>query len=100
MNLGSEKSYRIPDASLHRPETGGTFVPSAALAIEIICPGDDTCDKLPFYAQRDVDELVIVDPQQRTVTWLGLAEGEYRPVEGSRLIDLGPGELAQRIDWP
>jgi hypothetical protein len=44
--------------------------------------------------------MLIVDPQERAVHWLGLADGEYRPIERSGLIDLGAAELAQRLDWP
>ena len=44
--------------------------------------------------------MVIVDPEVPTVHWLGLTGGEYRPLGRSRLIDLSPGELAARIDWP
>jgi len=34
------------------------------------------------------------------VHWLELTEGEYRPINQSGLVELGPAELAQRIDWP
>ena len=45
--------------------------------------------------------MLIVDPQQRRVHWLGPAEnGQYTAVERSGLIELSPGELAERIDWP
>jgi hypothetical protein len=68
--------------------------------VEILSPGDETPAKLPFYAAHDVDELVIVDPLSRTVRWLALDQREYRPIEHSRLIPLGPDELAERLDWP
>jgi hypothetical protein len=68
--------------------------------VEIISPGDETWQKLPFYAAHDVDEVLIVDPTERTVTWLGLRAGEYQPVAGSELINLGPVELADQLDWP
>ena len=100
VNLGSEASYRIPDASLHRPGTGGIYVPSAALVVEIVSRGDKTWEKLDFYAAHQVDELLIVDPEVPTVHWFGLTGEEYRPLGRSRLIDLSPGELAARIDWP
>jgi Uma2 family endonuclease len=100
VNLGSEESYRIPDASLHRPGAAGTYVSSAAVVVEIVSPGDDTYAKLPFYAAHRVDEVVIVDPQERKTRWLGLAGGEYRPLERSGLVELGATELAQLIDWP
>ena len=51
--------------------------------------------------QARVDELLIVDLQKRSVDWLGLGpNGEYRAIERSRLIELGPAELVQRLDWP
>ena len=66
----------------------------------ILSSGDESWEKLPFYAAHQVDELLIVDPAERTVHWLTLEHGEYRPVERSRLIDFGPVELAAAIDWP
>jgi hypothetical protein len=48
-----------------------------------------------------VDELAIVDPRERRVTWLALgADSEYREVERYRVIELAAAELADRLDWP
>ena len=55
---------------------------------------------LPFYAAHGVDEVRLVDPETRTVTWLALRDGAYQPVERSGLIELGPAELAAQLDWP
>lgn len=100
-NLGTEDEYRAPDGGLFRDRSTATWNPTAALALEIVSPGDETWDKLPFYAVHHVDELLIVDPAKRTVDWLELDEqGEYRPIEQSGLIDLGPVRLAEQIDWP
>jgi hypothetical protein len=63
-------------------------------------PGDETWQKLPFYAKHDVDEVLIVDPAQRPVTWLALGEGDYRPATRSDLVGLGGSDLAEQIDWP
>jgi Uma2 family endonuclease len=68
--------------------------------IEIVSPGDESWEKLPFYTAHDVDEVLIVDPQERSVDWLALEDGEYRPVEHSRLLDLGAQGLAEQLDWP
>ena len=54
--------------------------------------------KLPFDARHLVDEVLIVDPPERSVQWLALLDGDYRQVERSRLLDLGAGELVERID--
>jgi Putative restriction endonuclease len=100
-NLGdSEHDYRVPDGGLLHPGAGGVWLHTAALAVEIVSPCDEAWQKLPFYAAHRVDEVLIVDPAERALHWLGLADGEYLPVERSRVIDLGPAELAEQIDWP
>jgi hypothetical protein len=84
---------------LLRPGAGGVWLHTAALAVEIISPGDETWQKLPFYATHGVDEVLIVDPVAQALHWLGLAEGKYSPIERSGLIELGVAELAEQIDW-
>lgn len=99
-NLGdSDEDYRVPDGGLHRPGAAEMWHPTAALVVEIVSPGDETWEKLPFYAAHDVDELLIIDPDKSTVHWLALADGRYEPAERSGLIELGATELAERIDW-
>jgi len=44
--------------------------------------------------------VLLVDPAERTVTWLALNDGEYKPVGQSGLIELGPAELVEQMDWP
>ncbi|MHB2000708.1 MAG: Uma2 family endonuclease [Solirubrobacteraceae bacterium] len=99
-NLGASGDFRVPDGGLHRATPRGTWIPTAALVLEVLSPGDETWEKLPFYAAHDVDELLIVDPEQRAVHWLALSGGAYEPVERSGLIELSAAELAQQIDWP
>jgi Uma2 family endonuclease len=100
-NLGSsEHDFRVPDGGLHRPDAGGIWQPTAALVVEIVSPGDETWQKLPFYAAHQVDEVLIVAPAERDVHWFALTGGEYQPIERSRLIDLGPTELVEQVDWP
>lgn len=77
-NLGdSIDDFRVPDGGLHRPGTEGVWLHTAALAVEIISPGDETWQKLPFYAAHKVDELLILDPDEHAVYWLGLSDDEY-----------------------
>ena len=100
-NVGeSEHDFRVPDGALHRSPPNGVWHPTAALVIEIVSPGDESVEKLPFYAAHDVDEVLIVDPQERSVSWLVLEGGEYRPVERSGLVDLRARALAEQLDWP
>lgn len=99
-NLGDHATdFRVPDGGLHRPGAAEVWLPTAALTIEIVSPGDETWQKLPFYAGHDVDEVLIVDPQKRSIDWFALHEGEYRPVDRSGLIDLGVSELSEQLRW-
>lgn len=110
-NIGEPGDFRVPDGGLLRSRVDAIWNPTAALAVEIVSPGDETWAKLPFYAAHEVEELLIVDPAARSIDWLALSRdtgdaghGEddrpYYAVERSELIDLGVAELAQWIDWP
>ncbi len=100
-NLGEgEHDFRVPDSALHRPGASGTWHSTAPLVVEIVSPNDETWEKLPFYAAHGVNEVLIVDPRERSVSWLGLEDGEYRPIERSGLVDLGAQGLAEQLDWP
>lgn len=100
-NVGlSKDDYRVPDLGVHRELRTEKWVPTAAIVVEILSPTDEAWQKLPFYAEHGVDELLFVDPVKRSVTWLALRDGSYDPVEHSALIELSASELAQRIDWP
>jgi len=41
---------------------------TAAAVVEILSPDDESWQKLPFYAEHHVDEVLFVDPAQRTIT--------------------------------
>jgi Uma2 family endonuclease len=100
-NLGEgEHDFRVPDSALHRPGVAGAWHSTAPLVVEIVSPNDESWEKLPFYAAHEVDEVLIVDPRKRTVSWLGLTGGEYKPIERSGLVDQGAQELAEQLDWP
>jgi Uma2 family endonuclease len=102
-NLGEPDDYRVPDGGLHRGRPGAedVYLATAALVVEIVSPDDKTWEKLGFYAAHGVDELLIVDGQERHVHWLGLQrDGTYGRGDRSTLISLGSGELAERIGWP
>jgi Uma2 family endonuclease len=100
-NLGdSDDDFRVPDGGLHRGRPTGVWQSTAALVLEIVSPGDESWKKLPFYAARHVDEVLIVDPRERSVSWLELEDGEYRPIERSGLIDMTAQGLAGQLDWP
>ena len=98
-NLGRPDDFRVPDQGLHRGLPRTTFVPTAAVVIEVVSPDDETWNKIDFYNACSVDELLIADPAQRSVTWLRLEDDRYAERESSALLRLGSAELAAEIDW-
>jgi len=101
LGLGDGKdNYRVPDGGLHRTLPRGVYQTTAALVIEVVSPADKSWEKFDFYAAHDVDEVLIIDRKEHLVHWFALRDGEYKPIEQSTLIDLGPSGLAEQIDWP
>ncbi len=100
-NLGeSEHDYRVPDGGVHRERPRGVWIATAAIVVEIVSPGDESWEKLPFYARQRIDEVLVVDPHERAVHWRALLADKYEPVESSALIDMSAADLVAQIDWP
>jgi len=100
VGIGEAEDYCVPDLALLRAGYSPQWNRTAALVVEIVSPHDRTWEKVPFYAAHGVDELLIVDPSKRSLDWLALDNGEYRPIERSRVMTLSAGELAEAISWP
>ncbi|CAN5766317.1 MAG: Uma2 family endonuclease [Iamia sp.] len=99
-NLGEPDDYRVPDRGLLRGAVDETWVPTAALVIEVVSPDDESWEKLDFYARRGVEEVVVVDPSVRSVAWMALVGGAYQPVDHSAVLAVDVDEVARRIEWP
>jgi hypothetical protein len=97
-HLGSPDDFRIPDLGLHRGDPNAVWVPTAAMAVEVESPDDETWEKLPFYASRGVDDILIVSADHRSVTWLILERGGYLRSEASRLLGPDSQALENQID--
>lgn len=100
LNIGVPDDYRVPDRAYLRDVPTVTFVPRAAIVVEIVSPGDETHAKLDFYFSRGVEELLVVDPLRRGVEWYQRGNERLLPAEGSELLGLTAAEVAERIDWP
>lgn len=100
LNLGEPDDYRVPDRVLLRTTPTTTYVPTAALVVEIVSPDDRSRRKLEFYAAHGVDEVLLVDPGRRSVELFGREEQRMTPRSRSLLLELDAQDLAARIDWP
>jgi Uma2 family endonuclease len=100
-NLGGPDDYRVPDRGYHRGQPRGTWVPTAAIVIEIISPDDETYEKFGFYAAHGVDEIVVVDPSATAVTvWRRTSAPSYEAADSSSLLCISVTALESAITWP
>jgi hypothetical protein len=101
VNIGSPDDFRVPDWVLYRgSRPNSTWVPTATIVVEIESPDDESWEKLPFYASRGVEEVLIVSPPTRSMTWLILEDGRYVESQESRLLGPESARLIDMIEWP
>lgn len=61
---------------------------------------DRLVEKLTFHHRVGVDELIIADPDTRTIRILVRDAAEYREVDRSALLGTVRSSLEASIDWP
>ena len=109
-----EKDYRIPDVVLLSPgrfdiDHNEYFEGAPDVVVEIRSPGDETYEKLEFYAKLGIPEVWIVDRDSRQPEILVLEGGTYKPASsgddgwmesrqtGIQLKAAQDGRLAMRV---
>jgi len=75
-------NYRIPDLVLLSSDCLDIdrveyFEGAPTVVVEIRSPGDETFEKLPFYAQLGVPEVWVIDRDTKQLTLYRLHCGEY-----------------------
>lgn len=99
-NVGEPQNFRVPDGGYHRTRPGTLYVPTAALILEVLSPDDETFTKFDFYAAHGVEEILVADPETRTVRCWHLVDGSYVEQPSSALLDVAMSTLESEIDWP
>jgi len=76
------KNYRKPDLVIVRPEheSDAAVEGPAEVAIEVLSPHDESRDKFPFYAERGVAEVWLIEPRTRTFEVFSLGPVGYEPL--------------------
>jgi len=80
---GWPNDYRIPDIVLLTPDRfeidrNEYFEGAPTVVIEIHSPGDETIEKMPFYAKLGVPEVWIIDRDTKVPEVHVLQEGDYQ----------------------
>jgi Uma2 family endonuclease len=87
---GWDKNFRDPDVVVvlkgsRAVDCGTHWMGGPDFLVEVQSPGDDTEEKLPFYSQLGVRELLIVHRDTRQLRLL-------RP-DGRQLVEVGPSDF-------
>lgn len=100
LNIGTPQDYRVPAQAYLRRRAETVFVPTAAVVVEIVSPGDETFEKFAFYFAHDVEELLVADPGGRSVAWWSRGAEGFERAAGSAVLGVAGDDLAAAIDWP
>jgi Uma2 family endonuclease len=99
-NIGEPNNYRVPDVTFSvadAPELN--FHPTAEAVVEIVSPGDESRLKYDFYFRAGLKEVVIVDPQLRTVEWFARGPAGFVPAKGSDVLGVTAEEVRTGLGW-
>jgi Uma2 family endonuclease len=101
-NLGVADDYRVPDHGFTATPPDEVFVATAAVVVEIVSPGDESYEKLGFYAERGVRSVIIVDDAERRVRIFALddASTTLHEADACPVLGITVAELVAAIDWP
>ena len=97
----SKHGHRAADWGLQRPGATEISLSTVALVVLVVAPSDHPDLDLGFYAKHNVEEVLVVEPEKRSIEWLARnGDDAYEPIEQSKLIKCGPTKLAEQIEWP
>jgi Uma2 family endonuclease len=99
------QDYRIPDLVLLTPDRfhidrNEYFDGGPTAVVEIHSPGDESYDKLPFYAQLQIPEVWIIDRDTRQPEVYALVGGDYQsvPLDGDGWVVSGITAIRMRAE--
>ena len=95
--FGADDDYRVPDLAVYRPDQASArgLENAAELVVELVSPGDESRVKLPWYATRAC-EIVLVDRDTLAVELYRAAAGV--PVLADRARSEVLGCSFERVD--
>ncbi len=96
---GTDDDYRVPDQVYARPDllTERGVDGPAELVVEIRSPGDETYDKLRFYADLGVGEVLVAHPGEGRAEVFSLRGDRHVPLEADPRGEMTVESLGVRL---
>jgi Uma2 family endonuclease len=98
-NVGEADDYRVADLVLTAGEPDDLYLPTAALVVEVLSPGDESRLKFGHYAAHHVDEFVIIDPDTKQVEWYRLVDDRYELTTHSDVLGVDTVTVVDAMRW-
>ena len=99
-----DQDYRIPDVSVMRPERlppGEAMFVRPNVVFEVRSPGDETYDKLAFYAAVGVESVVVVERDTKAVQVFALLGDNFVlvPPSADGWVVIESVDVEVRSEW-
>ncbi len=92
-------NFRVPDLGVCDPSPDSVYLPSCRVVVEVLSPEDETYANFGFCAAHGVDEILVADPDARTVQcWVLGANATYPLADRSIVLGFAGAGLA--VLWP
>jgi Uma2 family endonuclease len=98
-NLGDRFDFRVPDIGVHRGKPEGTWLPTAAIVVEVRSPDDETYEKFGFYFEHGVEEILVCDLPANTVQWFTRGDASFVKTDASAILELTTTDVLAGIEW-
>ena len=98
-NVGEPGNFRVPDQGYYEGRPDEVFLATASVVVEVRSPGDETYEKFGFYADHQVDEIVVLEPDDDSVRWFALADGDYVEVDRSAVLTVDVADIESQLAW-
>jgi Uma2 family endonuclease len=88
---GVDDDWRVPDQVYAPPDRASDrgIEGAASLVVEILSPHDETYEKLDWYAEVGVGEVLVIDPGTRRVELFANRDGRMVPMDPADVQALG-----------
>lgn len=101
-NLGLDRTdFRCPDGGwIRRDAPLSLYLPTAVAVLEVLSPDDETYAKLPHYAARGVQEVLVAHPTERWVACHVRRGERWEQDDEGSLFTMTMTDLTAQVDWP
>ena len=96
-NLGDPNDFRVPDLGVIERESDDVWADTALIVVEVLSPDDESLQKFGHYADHEVDEVWIVDPDVPSVVIHRLVDGSYVVHDRSRVLSVAAVRIEARL---